>query len=346
MKNITIIGGGSLGHVIAGFLSAKGKAQVSILTKRTHLWGKNIEVNTVDGQILKGIIHKISSNPEDVIPESDIVLLCLPGFMIRETLLQIKEYLQKRIFVGSVFSSTGFFFEAKELLGEDAVLWGFQRVPFIARVYEYGKSANLLGYKPSYAIAIEHVGQYEKENFRLLIEDWFERPTTLLSSYLEASLTNSTPILHTSRLYAIFKDWKPETTYPRPILFYEEWDKESAEILIKMDREFFQILSVLPVTPNYLPTILDYYESKDAESLARKFSSIQSFKGILSPMKKNKDGWNPDFSSRYFTEDFPYGLRYIRELAHKYYVLVPIIDEVYEWGMNVIKSSALYSDSI
>lgn len=110
MKNITIIGGGSLGHVIAGFLSAKGKAQVSILTKRTHLWGKNIEVNTVDGQILKGIIHKISSNPEDVIPESDIVLLCLPGFMIRETLLQIKEYLQKRIFVGSVFSSTGFFF--------------------------------------------------------------------------------------------------------------------------------------------------------------------------------------------------------------------------------------------
>ena len=63
--------------------------------------------------------------------------------------------------------------------------------------------------------------------------------------------------------------------FPRMILFYEEWTKEAAQLLIDMDEELFRLLEVLPVSPGYLPRILDYYESFDADSLARKLSSIQ-----------------------------------------------------------------------
>jgi hypothetical protein len=72
-----------------------------------------------------------------------MVILCLPGFAIANELLRIKEYLRPRCKVGSIVASTGFFFMAKELLEKDTPLFGFQRVPYIARLTQYGHSANL-----------------------------------------------------------------------------------------------------------------------------------------------------------------------------------------------------------
>lgn len=334
MKKVCICGGGALGHVIAGYLSARGKADVSILTNHPSDWQHEITIFTPDNihNEFIGKIDCISSDPKEVLADAEVVLLCLPGFLIKKELLKIKDYLKKGAYLGSVFSSTGFFFEAMEILDDKIPLWGFQRVPFISRVNSYGCSANLLGYKKSHHIAIERDSEENKELFRQWVEFAFERPTLLLNNYLEASLTNSNPILHTSRLYTMFIDWRPGKYYPHNILFYEEWTDNAADMLIQMDAEFFKLLSVLPVTPDYLPTILNYYESIDARTLANKLSSISSFQGILSPMKEEPAGWVPDFSSRYFIEDFEFGLKYIWQLAHKCNISVPNIDKVYTWG--------------
>lgn len=334
MINFCICGGGSLGHVIAGYLGANADVRVSMLTQRPQLWKNDIEVHTPEQTIIHGHIHTISSNPEDVIPQANIILLCLPGFAIKQQLQLIKPYVKSTTFVGSVFSSTGFFFNAMEILNEDVPLWGFQRVPFICRTREYGQSANLLGYKSNLNIAVERTD--EKEDFRLLIEKLFNTPVSLLNNFYEATLTNSNPLLHTSRLYTMFGASNEGRTFSRMILFYEEWTEEAAQLLIDMDEEFFRLLEVLPVKPNYLPRILEYYESHDARSLAQKLSSIQGFKGITSPMKQTVQGWIPDFASRYFTEDFPYGLHFIWQLAKEKGIATPKIDMVYQWGMSKI----------
>jgi hypothetical protein len=334
MINFCICGGGSLGHVIAGYLGANADVRVSMLTQRPQLWKNDIEVHTPEQTIIHGHIHTISSNPEDVIPQANIILLCLPGFAIKQQLQLIKPYVNSTTFVGSVFSSTGFFFNAMEILNEDVPLWGFQRVPFICRTREYGQSANLLGYKSNLNIAVERTD--EKEDFRLLIEKLFNTPVSLLNNFYEATLTNSNPLLHTSRLYTMFGASNEGRTFPRMILFYEEWTEEAAQLLIDMDEEFFRLLEVLPVKPNYSPRILEYYESHDARSLAQKLSSIQGFKGITSPMKQTAQGWIPDFASRYFTEDFPYGLHFIWQLAKEKGIATPKIDMVYQWGMSKI----------
>lgn len=337
MKKICICGGGSLGHVVAGWLSAKGKAQVSILSGRPGDWGRTIEVFTPSGEVLHGTVSGVSASARDVISDADVILFCYPGFMIPSALESVKSCLRQDAYIGSVFSSTGFFFEAKKILPSTQPLWGFQRVPFISRVNEYGRSANLLGFKPCYHIAVENVSETDKMAFADMIADWFERPVHLLKNYYEASLTNSNPLLHTSRLYTMFGSVNEGRVYPRMINFYEEWTVEAAELLIKMDAEFFNLLKVLPVTEGYLPPILEYYESHDAESLARKLSSIQGFKGITSPMIQVEDGWVPDFKSRYFTEDFPCGLKYIWQLAHDHGVDTPYIDMVYNWGISKIQ---------
>lgn len=336
MKTICICGGGSLGHVIAGWLSAKGKAKVNILTGKPELWSNTVSVSTPMDDVLEGKLSVVSAAPEEVVTMADVVLFCYPGYMISSELERIRPHLKADAFVGSVFSSTGFFFEALKILPSSQPLWGFQRVPFISRVTEYGHSANLLGYKPCYHVAVENVSESAKREFADTIADWFERPVHLLKNYYEASLTNSNPLLHTSRLYTMFGSGNEGRIYPRMIYFYEEWTVEAADMLIKMDEEFFNLLKVLPVNEGYLPTILDYYESHDAESLARKISSISGFRGITSPMIKTDAGWIPDYESRYFTEDFPYGLKYIWQLAHENSIPIPNIDKVYSWGLSKI----------
>ena len=263
------------------------------------------------------------------------MLLCLPGFSIREVLHQIAPALSSGIAVGSIVCSTGFFFEAFDILPPQTPLFGFQRVPFISRLKQYGHSADLLGYKPRLNIAIEQTS--EKEALRADIERLFKAPVKLLSSYYEVSLTNSNPLLHPARLYSLWNDWHEGVVYPRESLFYEEWTIEASSYLIQMDLEFQKLLDVLPVTKGSIPTILDYYESTDAVSLTNKLQSIQAFKGIKSPMKKVDGGYIPDFGSRYFTEDFPYGLQIVQQQARQHGINTPTIDEILHWGMNQIK---------
>lgn len=329
---ICIIGGGSLGHVCAGVFSSMG-VKVNILSQHPRLWNKVINVIDVNNKQYVGEINSVSSDPECVIPNSDMVFLCLPGFLIEQTLQSIKPYLSSEIVVGSIVCSTGFFFYAHKILHKDTPLFGFQRTPFIARVAEYGKNAKLLGYKNEVAIACENINDIE--SFRSRIERLFITPTKLLGSFYEASLTNSNPILHTGRLYSMWKDWDG-IAYDHNILFYKEWDNEASECIIAMDNEFFNLLSLLPVDKTNLPSLLDYYESTDAQSLTKKISSIPAFQTIKSPMKEVENGWIPDFESRYFTEDFPYGLKFIKVLTDQYNIDAPTINKVYEWGMNII----------
>lgn len=333
MKRITICGAGSLGHVCLGVLASHEDVQISLLTHKPEQWDREITVTDPDGHIYVGASIKASSQAEDVIPAADIVLLCLPGFLIPKTLQEIKPFLSSGTSVGSIVSSTGFFFAAHEILSPDTPLWGFQRVPFIARVVEYGRSANLLGYKPVVSIACEHV--CSSEELRSEIQYLFNTKTTLLGSFYEAALTNSNPILHTGRLYSMWHHWDGQP-FDRCSLFYKEWDTESAQCLIDMDREFMALLDCLPMDKGSIPSLLEYYEQHDAESLAEKLRSIPAFQSILSPMKQIATGmWVPDFSSRYFTEDFPYGLRFIIDLAHEHNIDIPTLDKVYQWGMQV-----------
>lgn len=338
--NITICGGGNLGHVVAGFLGSQRGQNISILTTYPEKWSQNIEVVDNKGEIFRGCPVSISSSPKDVIPNADVVLLCLPGFAIRDMLRAIEPYLTPNIWVGSIVSSTGFFFEAFSILTNNQPLFGFQRVPFISRIIEYGHRAELKGYKDSLSVAVMNVD--DKEYIRKTLEVLFKTRTFLLNSFYEASLSNSNPLLHTARLYTMWKDWKPGLSYDVNPGFYSEWTVASSLLYLSMDDEFQKLLRIIGVQEGAIPSVLDYYECSDANSLTKKIRTIQAFQGILSPMTVNNQGrFEPDFSSRYFIEDFPYGLRYIIETAEKHNFDSPIMKEVYQWGMNMCNGNKM-----
>lgn len=333
MTKICICGGGNLGHVCAGFLSAQSDVEVSLLTTHPDSWSATIDIDDPDGKTYHGHLSSISSNPAEALLSVDIVLLCLPGYAIRPTLQKIAPYISDRVWVGSVVSSTGFFFEAMKILPKNP-LFGFQRVPFISRIVEYGHRATLKGYKKGLSVAVEQT--VDKQLIRQKLQNLFAVPVTLMDSYYEVSLSNSNPLLHPARLYTMWKDWHPGVVYERNPFFYSDWTLEASELLIKMDNEFQALLRALDIREDAIPSILDYYECSNAESLTQKFHDIPAFKGILSPMVQTPEGFVPDFHSRYFTEDFPYGMRYIVETAAKVQAPIPTIDRVYQWGCSCL----------
>ena len=78
-----------------------------------------------------------------------------------------------------------------------------------------------------------------------------------------------------------------------------------------------------------------HYESDTVEAMTKKLSGIKSLHNLLSPMKKVEGGWVPDFHSRYFTADFPYGLAIIEELAGVLGYDAPNIRDTMDWYRKV-----------
>ena len=336
---LCICGGGGLGHTIAGIVGENQQYEVNILTGKPQQWKKEIQVLDCNNKTIKATLHKISSDPQDVIPQSDVVLFCLPGFMMEETLTKIKPYLTSSHRVGTVVSSTGFFLQAFKILPSNVGLFGFLRVPFIARVNEYGKSAFLLGYKNKLQLATKNINQ--ETEFLTLLASAFQTPIEKYRNFWEVTLSNSNPILHPARLYSLFKDYDRKQTYTKHFLFYEEWDDESSDLLIQCDNEFQQIVEKLPIRNHIIPPILEYYESFDPPSLTRKIRSIKAFKGLKAPMIQKDNTFIPDFNNRYFTEDFPYGLVILKSIAENVGVATPTIDKILLWGQRMMNKEYL-----
>lgn len=334
-KTICICGGGALGHVIAGTAAARG-FRINLLSEHAENWSDSVCVSACDGKIFFGKISEKSKDSREVIPAADFVLLCVPGNQIRSMLKKIVPALPRGIPVGCVVSSSGFFFAAREILPAGTPLFGFQRVPYIARVSDYGKSAELLGYKKELRIAFENFSDGDaREAFRREIEILFDTPTFSLNSFWDAALTNSNPLLHPCRLYGMWKDWDGETAYAHQAFFYEDWDDFSSEILIRADEEFFALLRKLPVTPGAISKLLDYYECDGAHALTCKLRSIPAFQRILAPMRVVPGGFVPDVGNRYFIEDIPFGMKIIKDLAVKNGVVTPTIDRILAWSSEL-----------
>ena len=340
-RKICVCGGGNLGHVVAGFVASRGRFDVAVLTRHPERWNRQLLIKRPgNAWPLLSTLSMVTSDVREALDGTELVVLCQPGYSIGPVLQQLRDHLDKKTFVGSVVSSTGFFQQAMRLLPPSQPLFGLQRVPFIGRTEEYGHTARLMGYKESLRVAVEQT--WRREEVRQTMELMFATPTKLMGNWYEVALSNSNPLLHPARLYDLWGDYRKGQCWQRRPLFYEEWTERAASDYINMDNELQQLLAVLPVAKDCIPTVLDYYESRDAASLAAKLRSIEAFKGIEAPMTAVEGGFVPDFQSRYFTEDFPYGLDLLRQLAREKGISTPTMDRIWDWGEQMSEGNLAY----
>lgn len=331
---IAVLGSGNVGTLISAQMTLKGH-EVRLYSRKAHLFGKTVVYEDADSATKQDVeLYLVSGDLKEVVTGTDLVIVTVPSFAIRDLMERVFPLIDITTRVMFFPGTGGVEFYCKEFVEAGGVVFGSQRVCSVARLKEYGK--HVIGSGKRTEMFVAAIPSQYGEEAKQLIESFFDIKTTALPNYLAVTFTPSNPILHTSRLYALFKDYDPEVGYDDIPLFYEEWSLEASEALIALDAEVQEMCRLIPLELKDVRSLLLHYESEDAVQLKNKICSIGSFKGLTTPQVEKNGRKHPDLESRYFTADFPYGLLILKAFANICDMKTPMMDKVIGWYQHLI----------
>lgn len=328
-KNICIIGGGNIGIACAIEISLNKNYTVTLLSSKADKMPNNFKMINTDNQkeLISDSIN-VTNDSKTALKDADIVLVTLPSFLIENIVNIISSFSPEIIFYIPGYGGKELF--SKPLVEKNIIIAGLERVPYISRLRD---SSTVLVSKKS-ELSCATLRKCDTELACNYIEDFFNIPCKRVNNYLTISFTPSNPILHTARLYSMFKDFTLKTPIAEQIKFYAEWNNLSSEILIGMDKELEMVCNAFSdIDLSQFKTIRKHYESPDIQSMTNKISNIKAFKNIYSPLIKDekKQIYYIDSNSRYFQEDFPFGLYNLKGYAEIVNMNTPYMDKVLRW---------------
>lgn len=340
LNKVTVIGAGNIGTQFACVCAAKGFA-VKVFSSKPEEFDNVLEVVDENGRIVTGEIVKATNNIAEAMDECQIVFVAYPAFCLKRIAGQMLPFIEEGVKICVLPGTGGAEFAFGECIEAGAVFSGIQRVPTVARLEKYGKRVRCEGLRECMYLASIPGG--EANELAEFISGLFDIPCKILPNYLCVTLTPSNPILHTTRLRTLFGDYADGKLYDRNPLFYGEWSDTSSELLLACDSELQQMCGAIAgLDLSDVRSLRFHYESNTVPALTEKMRSIRSMHNLLSPMKQVAGGWIPDFDSRYFTADFPFGLAIIEELADIVGTDIPNIHATMDWYRSVTGNMAKF----
>lgn len=332
-RKVTVIGGGNIGTQFACACASKG-CEVTVFSSKPEAYDGMLEVIDENGKVTTGKIVKATNSIAEAMDGCQLVYVAQPAFMLKGVADQMLPYITLGLSICVLPGTGGAEFAFRECIKAGAVLCGIQRVPAVARLEKYGKRVRCEGLRDSLYLAA--IPREEAPALAGIVSALFGIPCYTLPNYLSVTLTPSNPILHTTRLRTLFADFTEGKVYDRNPLFYGEWSDASSELLFACDEELQEMCrQIKKLDLHDVRSLKLHYESDTVPALTAKMQSIKSLHNLFSPMKKVDGGWVPDFKSRYFTADFPFGLAIIEELAGIVGTEIPNIHATMEWYREV-----------
>jgi hypothetical protein len=236
------------------------------------------------------------------------------------------------MWIGSMPGAEGFGWVAGEVLGPKAKIFGTDRSPYTCRIVDYGRSVRISGTRPSVsfgALPLKKAAQIAGTLEMLLGIRMNAAP-----NYLAITLTNANAILHPTRLYALFKDWRKGNKYPRKFLFYRKWSALTTKMYLSCDRELQTLIGKLPLDCSSIRPIMERYKAKSPEEITALIRTSATLSAIPAPLVYREDGYEPNFEHRFFTEDINHGLISLRAVAEMADSPTPTIDEILHWAQE------------
>lgn len=369
---VTVVGGGNSAHVLIPFLSASGH-KVNLMSRRPQAWSKVItcelqrpskkkEMTTYGNvshpsaeviQTVKGSCEKISSDPADVIPDADVIVLCMPVHQYRDALNRLAPYInrsKKEVFVGTVYGQAGFNWMVHEVERnyrlENVVTFAIGLIPWICRTMKYGELGANYGTKVVNVAAVT-----PRNKFEHLKEIFFDDITVRwhgmgefyqACSFLSLTLSVDNQIVHPGRCYGLWKryggKWATEDDIP---FFYKDFDDVSAECMMRLDADYSNVRDAVrkAFPERKFNFMLDYltlervtHNSKHA-NIKDSLKNSQQLALIKTPTVKLNDGtYGLNTEMRFFTDDIAYGVLIARWVGQEFGVETPFIDEIIEWA--------------
>lgn len=328
-----------MGSLLSVKFSKENDVTLFVSNKKTKDYSKNMQAVNLDTDVVTaGDIKEITDDLEHAVENAEWIFITYPSFLFKDFSAKLVPLLKKGQHLVFVPGSGGAELFFREALNKGCTISGLQRVHCVARIKEKGVLVIEQGIRSS--IAAASVPRCFNEEACEKLEELFKIKVKRLGCYLNVTFVNSNPILHTSRLYSVFKDFKSVKEYDCLPLFYEQWSNESSVLLEKADGELFEMIEFLKnegLNVDSVTPLLEHYESENARQMTAKLNSIQSLKGLKTPYVVNDNGkFVPDLQSRYFKADFPFGLDILLAFAKLLKIETPNMETMSLWYHDIV----------
>jgi hypothetical protein len=358
MNVITVVGGGNSAHVLIPLLSNTDMV-VNLLTRKPHKWEKTIKLDYVkpSGEYVlsfEGNLNKITDNPAEVIPESDVIILCLPVHIYRLSLHLIAPHIDRSrdIYIGTVYGQGGFNWMIEEIVSKfnlrNLKSFSFGLIPWICRKEKYGSKGLVFGAKPINVAATDSEETFDFLNRNLFKKIVFEHfghgRFRRAGSFMSLTLSVDNQILHTSRMYDLYKEfggvWNNIDEIPN---FYRDFSDFAVFMLEGLDSDYSLIRNAIRERFPYknFSYMLPYLEldnktnRKKNKTILETFSNSDILAPIKAPVVERNGKLVLDMTHRFFKDDIYYGLCVAKSIAQMLGIRTGYIDEVLRWAQKM-----------
>ena len=369
LLKVAICGGGRTGHLNAILFKQLPNVQVSMLTSNLEIIEQHarhtpMQALLPDGSTLDARLDRVTTDARTAVEDADIVIITVPAHARPQTLQAIAPHLSssKPVYIGAIPGFCGFDWLAESTLVDrpNLVIWGMKDVPHTAFELTPGRSIKMGGGKSRLYVAT-HARESQESRQRLeeILTVLYGPCVTMLDNYLEITLTPGNPIMHSSVIYGLigpFGQWHRKI-FPQRMCWWTECPELGAYFLERMDQESQDLCAVisqrmgidLSSVKSLKQEIVEAYgeQIRDQSSMLSILRTNQAYNDILAPMVPadgNRAGYVIERESRAFNEDVAYGLVLLVEMAKRFELKVPYIEEVLQWSvayMQGLRDSAL-----
>ena len=219
---ICIAGGGNLAHAsIACIGYHNPNYDINLYVRTPEKWADQITGITeksaweFKGNMV-GKINKKSNDAKDVVPGSNVIIVCGPAHVKPDILKQIKPYINEGTMIGTIFGQGGFDMMATSILGEDIqaknlTLFSLQYVPFICKAKTYGSEVWFIGPKKHLYACAYPIEKTDRVANTLSLMYYI--PCKPIPNFLNLTLCPSNQIIHPGRVVGFFKKWDGKKGY-------------------------------------------------------------------------------------------------------------------------------------
>lgn len=352
---LAICGGGNAGHALAVVGSQNFSGDIVWLTsseEKAELLRRGVfsEHGLRSTGVITGCADKvriISSDPAEIIPYADVVMIVVPAFAHAAVLSQINPFLKETALVGTLPARSGFEFEATQLVTQiepkgRRVIFGLQTLPWSTRVQQPGMVVNFGALKAKVLMATlpaEHAPEVASRLTQILGMEIV--PT---KNFLNMTLGNPGQVIHPGLMYGFFSAWDGEKYNENTVpLFYADASDEIGRFVESLSSDISAVAQEVETTSaggldlSGVLAIHDWLkisyptQTKDSSTVATCFRTgpLQARKA---PMCEVEGGLVPNFGYRYLSEDVPFGLAITKSIAQIAGVATPAIDTLLSWA--------------
>jgi len=371
---VTLVAGGNSGHVCAALFeeNTRGRVRTQLLTHKPQIWASNRpRVRFPDGTMQEGLIHKVSSDPGELLPQSDVILWTGPVNATKEVFENLRPYVNpEKTIIGTIFAQGLVHLLAVRTFGPSIKFFALRNIPWLCRTVKAGEESEIVGAKSSIGVmSINLDPKWIKSTLEPLFvvqkTGKWEPVVEVLPDFCPIVFNPANQIIHPARYWALFRTWQgqPLTGENEPSEWlYRGMDEVAGQVLQVLDEELQMLKnayhsatgaagcnSVIPLSTR----LKEQYgtQIEDASTMAKMVGTNKAYALAKTPFIRTNLGVMPDPNHRVVTDDIGWGLCTLVSIAERLEAAgirtpTSMMRMLIEWHQNMMGKEFLYNGKL